>query len=380
MNRDESFGKRTHGGAAGNETVEAHKATTGEFQFVSGTTGELRRPPGAASGAHSLRESRNAEIEARAAAANGLTSYLIIAGVGCIGLFFVLWWIFDTGGDETPWLPAGLIASITLIALVVAREIVKQRIQTRAVMNQRMRSQSARQAKRRLGHTLALSAPLNALRTLERRLLDLDDVQSTPAQHLEAYRLCDQYLTQVADTLPRTVVEADVRAALRAGVERVRVLQRRHLLAWARKESQQITADAQRSATVAEKISTAERALAVLNKTSQVYPNEPELAQSAAAVREFIASVSVVHWVELAEREVFKGNYEKAIDHYRDALFDLSRADMGDEVRRHAAERITREVQLLLAHRATTEALNEMTIESSPISNANFEVPTPETT
>jgi hypothetical protein len=118
----------------------------------------------------------------------------------------------------------------------------------------------------------------------------------------------------------------------------------------------------------------------VLNRASQVYPDEPELAQSGAAVREFIASVSVVHWVELAEREVFKGNYEKAIDHYRDALFDLTRADMSDEMRRRAGERITREIQLLLAHRATTEALNEMTIESVPISNANFEVPTPETT
>jgi hypothetical protein len=213
-NRDHSFGKRTHGGAAGNDTVETHGATTGEFQFVPGTTGELRRPPGT-SGAHSLRESRSAEFDARSAA-NGLAAYIIIAGAGCAGLFFVLWWVFDLGGDETPWLPSALIASITLIALIVAREIVAQSMQTRAVMNQRKRSQSARQAKLRLGHTLALSAPLNALRALERRLLDLDDAQSTPPQHLEAYRLCDQYLTQVAETLPRTVVEVDVRAALRA--------------------------------------------------------------------------------------------------------------------------------------------------------------------
>ncbi len=97
----------------------------------------------------------------------------------------------------------------------------------------------------------------------------------------------------------------------------------------------------------------------VFAEASRVYPEEAELAASAAAVREFITSIHISHWIERAEREVFKGNYAKAIDHYSDALFDLTRADIGEDARREAAERITREVQLLRAHQATTVALDE---------------------
>jgi len=283
-----------------------------------------------------------------------LANYMVIAGATCIGLFFVLWWALHLGGDDTPWLPSGLIASIAMIGLVVTREIIMRRFETRSILHQRTRSRAARQARKRLGHTIALSAPLKSLRSLERRLVALDGVNAAPAQHLEAYRLCEKYLAQVAEALPRTVVEADVRAALRAGLERIRVLQKRHLLAWARKESQQITADAQRRTSIGEKISTAGRALDVLNDALRVYPGAAELAASAVAVREFIASVNVMHWVGLAEREVFKGRYEQAIDYYGDALFDLTRAEISEQTRREAAERITREVQLLRAHQGTT--------------------------
>jgi tetratricopeptide (TPR) repeat protein len=197
------------------------------------------------------------------------------------------------------------------------------------------------------------------LRALERYLLELDTRHSTPMQHLEAYYSCEQYLAQIGETLSRTTIEVDVRAALRAGTERIRSLQKRHLLAWARKESQRITASAQRHASAFEQIKTAERALEVLNEALQIYPDEPKLQASAEAVREFAASVHIKRWVELAEREAFKGHYAKAIDHYRNALFDLTRADIGEDARREVAEKITREVQLLYAHRAATGATEE---------------------
>lgn len=288
-----------------------------------------------------------------------LKSFMLFAGVACVMLFCALWWTLAAAGDDTPWLPSGLIAGIAMIACVVAREIAVRRYETRSVLRQRRRRRQAREAKARFGQTVARSAPLGALRTLERRLVKADNPQSTPEQHLEAYRACDKYLAQVTDALARTSLEFDVRAALRAGIERVRVWQRHHLLAWARKESLRVIAEAQRQANTEEKVLVAEQALSVIAEASRVYPHEPELAASAAAVREFIASVYISHWVGRAEREVFKGNYAKAIDHYSDALFDLARADIDEEARSGAAERITREIQLLRAHQATTVPLDD---------------------
>lgn len=282
-----------------------------------------------------------------------LANYTVIAGAACVGLFFVLWWVLHFGGDDTPWLPSGLIASIAMIGLIVAREIIMRRLETRTILHQRTRSRAARQARRRLGHTIALSAPLKSLRSLERRLIRLDGADAPASQHQEAYRLCEQYLIHITEALPQAGVEADVRAAMRAGLERIKVLQKRHLLAWARKESRQITAEAQRRVGVGEKISTAERALDILNDALRIYPDEAELSASAAAVHEFIASINVMHWVGLAEREAFKGRYDRAIDYYGDALFDLSRAEISEQTRREATERITREVASLRARRAS---------------------------
>jgi len=69
---------------------------------------------------------------------------------------------------------------------------------------------------------------------------------------------------------------------------------------------------------------------------------------SARAVREFIASSRVAHWVELAERAAFKGHHQRAIDCYKDALFYLTR-DRANAAGEAAAERIMREIDLLRA-------------------------------
>jgi hypothetical protein len=72
-----------------------------------------------------------------------------------------------------------------------------------------------------------------------------------------------------------------------------------------------------------------------------------ELNDSSVAIREFIASVKVAHWVELAERSAFKGHYRRAIERYKDALFYLNRDTVKEEVRIPGAERIGREIELL---------------------------------
>jgi len=80
-----------------------------------------------------------------------------------------------------------------------------------------------------------------------------------------------------------------------------------------------------------------------------VYPDEPELHESKLAILEFIASVKVAHWVELAERSAFKGHNRRAIERYQDALFYLNRDTIKDEVRIAGGERISREIESLRA-------------------------------
>jgi hypothetical protein len=79
----------------------------------------------------------------------------------------------------------------------------------------------------------------------------------------------------------------------------------------------------------------------------QFYPHETELHESSVAIREFIASVKVAHWVELAERSAFKGQYRRAIERYQDALFYLSREPVKEETRQASTERIQREIAAL---------------------------------
>jgi hypothetical protein len=80
-----------------------------------------------------------------------------------------------------------------------------------------------------------------------------------------------------------------------------------------------------------------------------LYPNEAELNESRVAIREFMASVKVAHWVELAERSAFKGHHRRAIERYQDALFYLNDENVKAEVRRAGSEKIEKEIAKLRA-------------------------------
>src|SRR5215467_13549335 len=60
--------------------------------------------------------------------------YMVGAVLTALGLFFALWWMLVSGGDEAPWLPAGLAASVVLLVAVSAREVVMRRAWTRYLL------------------------------------------------------------------------------------------------------------------------------------------------------------------------------------------------------------------------------------------------------
>ncbi len=280
--------------------------------------------------------------------------YMLAVIVVAAAVFFGLWWLLAAGGDEAALLPAGLAAGVVLLVAVAAREIVMRRAWARYTHELELRMGAGEPLKVQpvgtVSGTTKKQSSGASIRALQQRLARADEIGAQqPEAHLEAYRLCEQHLAKSEEAIRAPGVKSDVRVALRAGQERVRELQRHHLLAWARGETQRLTQEALRRASPSARIETAMRAIDVINEALQVYPDEPALRDSGLAVRNFIASVKVAHWVELAERAAFRGRYTRAIARYRDALFYLSRAEMSDDARDEAANRINREIELLRA-------------------------------
>lgn len=287
--------------------------------------------------------------------------YMAVAGGLAVAIFWAVWFLLRSNEEEAPWLPAGLTAGFVILAAAAAREVVMRRAWARytremdLVMGASDPPRSAVKAKTSSAGYAGMQAQVAALRGLQQRLVELDSPNTQPEAHHEAYRLCEQFLSSTEDVLRASGGPAEMRAALRSGQERVRAFQRKHMLSWARGETTRLLHEAQRRVRVSDRIETAQRALEVLEEAVRVYPEEQGLRDSSLAVRNFVASVKVGQWVEMAERAAFRGKYERAVARYRDALFYLSRADMGEDARSEAATRIQREIELLRARAHSTD-------------------------
>lgn len=268
--------------------------------------------------------------------------------IAAAGLFALLWWMAGRGGDEAPWLPAGLAASVVLLVLLSAREVVMRRAWTRYLLENGIHdarpknrpSSSSRSSKKGFSSSVHSAA----LRTIQKHSAAADVPSSTPEAHLDVAQLCHEYLTSTDEAIRSGSYGSEKGIAIRAGQERVRALHKHHLLTWAKGQSRLLTHEAQQRARTFDKIETANRALDCIESTLRIYPEEPELHESKVAISEFIASVKVAHWVELAERSAFKGHYRRAMDRYRDALFYLNQDVVKPEVRQAGTEKIEREI------------------------------------
>jgi tetratricopeptide (TPR) repeat protein len=301
------------------------------------------------------------------------TGYLVSAIIISVGLFFGLWWILVSGGDEAPWLPAGLAASVVLLVALSAREVVMRRAWTRYLLENGIRQNSpsrSRESGRSQKKGFSASMHSAALRAIQKQSTAADRPGSIPEMHLDVAQLCHDYLASSDEAIRSGSFGSEKGIALRAGQERVRALHRHHLLTWARGQSQLLTHEAQQRARTFDKIETATRALDCIDSALRIYPDETELNESRNAIGEFIASVKVAHWVELAERSAFKGHYRRAIDRYRDALFYLNQDVVKEDVRLAGTEKIEREIEKLKARlRSNNGSQHKRPEESGPDRN-----------
>jgi hypothetical protein len=284
------------------------------------------------------------------------SGYMVAAAAAAAALFFVLWWMLQ--GEENPWVPAGLAASVVMLVAASAREVVMRRAWTRYMLEGPAHQRFGRPATRRVTKMRTRHAPFSqgeALRILERQSAEADEADSLPEAHLKVFQLCTDFLDGTEKALASPNLPSERRLTARARQDRVRGLQKHHLLAWARDSARSLTHEAQQRVRLHEKIETANRALDCIDSALKKYPDDEELNRSAAAVRDFMTSSRVGHWVDLAHRARFKGKYRRAIDCYRDALFYLTRAGGEHQV---AADQIMREIESLQARMATHKAVD----------------------
>ena len=276
-------------------------------------------------------------------------AYYILAVAISAAIFFLVWGILHEG-EEMPWIPAGILACMTIATAVVVREFFLRRARNQFLRAQKRLDyniKSVAQHKSKDSNKLTLEKNAAILRNIERKSEAARVLGKLPDAHWEVFEICNEYLQITERELHTVGVGSPRLPALRLGREKVREMHKFHLLTWAAVETKALTQEARIRATIAEKLETAQKALAVLDSALGFYPNETELIESATAIEEFIASIKVSHWIEQAERSAFKGNYKRAVSHYRDALFYLARENVRSDERDMIAEKINAEIEKL---------------------------------
>ena len=280
------------------------------------------------------------------------SNYYALTMAVVIAFFFLVWGILHDGGDETPWISAGIGASAILFGAVVLRELIMRRARNRYVRAQRSFDRELREVYSRLGNErdtekLTLDQNEAILSDIAKKSSAARTLGKFSAAHREVFELCGDYLARNKRELAMIGTGSPRLVPLRKSRERVAEYHRYHVLQWAEIEARELTQDAKSRSKLSEKVESAQAAMNVIDSALGFYPAERSLLESREVVVELIASIKVAHWVERAERAAFKGEYKEARSHYRDALFYLGRDNISSEDREIAASRINAEIERL---------------------------------
>ncbi len=296
-----------------------------------------------------MRKKINNQYQARQSFWLSAVNYYILSISIAIAVFFIVWGILHGADENLPWITAGVISSLILISSVILREFVlRKNHQKMIVAQKRLDSNIKNVYKVRNSHQynrLTLERNTQILKEIEQKSKTAKSLSQASNSHLEVFEICEAYLQKSTRELEGILKGSPRFAALTKGQKRVKALHRFHLLSWASIESQFYIKNSKVQSSLNEKVESSNRALEVLNSAIQFYSDEQVLIESKEVVEDFIVSTKVSHWVELAERATFKENYQRAINHYRDALFFLARENKRTSDHEIMAEKINLEIE-----------------------------------
>lgn len=270
-----------------------------------------------------------------------------------IATFFLVWGILHDGEDHAPWVPAGISASILLVAAVFLREIVLRRARNRFLLVQRRLDYNLDNAAVRTasvtgeGRKLSVEKNSSLVKAIQRKSEAARVLMSLGDGHFEVFEMCRAYLEVNKRELDKTGPGSPRLVSLLKGRKTVEEIQKFHLLTWAEIESKQLTLEARNRTSMADKTDNAQKAVNVIRLALEHYPEEKRLRDSEKAVSEFLVSLRVGHFIERAERSAFKGHRKRAISHYKDALYYLARETSPNEETEVLAEKINGEIKKL---------------------------------
>lgn len=277
-------------------------------------------------------------------------SFYFLTLISAVAAFFFFWWVLNDVFVESAWILAAIIAFTSLISAVVLREVVLKIRRNNLLLAQNQLDKNLQKASR-LAQTdeekFTLEKNAAFLYKIKLKSEAANVLDLIPDAHWEVFELCEDYLHRTKHELETVRAGSPRLAALTQGRKQVQSLHKHHLLTWSATESKNLLQQAGSAEQFTDKVEIADKALNILDSALRFYPDEVKLIESASAINEFVTSVKLSNWIKRAEAEVFKGNRNKALNHYRDALFYLARDNVRTRERDLIAERINLEIEKL---------------------------------
>lgn len=278
------------------------------------------------------------------------SNFYILSAAAAIGCFFFLWWILREGGEDVPYIPAGIGASAVLVGAVFLREVVLRKARIRYLQAQKMLDYNINKVGNFSGRTgsqnkLSIEQNASIVEEIRKKSEAAMILEKFSEGHWEVFDLCNGYLHRNKTELQNVGVGSPRLAAFRRSREAVREIHRKHLLIWAEIESRSNLKNAQNQVALADKLVYTQKALSILDTALEFYPSESQLLDSIEAVKEFNSSIKVSHLIEMAEKASFKGNQDEALNLYRDALFFLRKENFQTAEHRLIEENIVAEIE-----------------------------------
>ena len=281
------------------------------------------------------------------------SNFYALAVAVSTAFFLLVWGVLHDGGDDAPWLTAGLISCMLFCGAVILREVVLRRALSRFLRQEQAIKGNvdgvvfSQQTDQRNSNKLTLEKNAVILNDIRLKSDAANVLSKYSVGHREVFELCEGYLERNENELKSINPNSPRLAPLLKSRSAVADYHHYHLLKWAEIEAHTLTIDARNRANTIEKVEAAQHALYVIESALESYPSEPTLIQSRELLLDLVVSIRVSDWVEKAERAEFERDYASAKSHYRDALFYLSRDNLRSEGREEAASRINVEIERL---------------------------------
>lgn len=248
----------------------------------------------------------------------GLTS------AAAAGTFFLVLGILHDG-REMPWVEAGIAAFVVLGSAVFLREIILRNARERYFRELGKLDHSLRPA------FSSRSIPNDKAKlTLEQNaeMVRLIETKSEAARvlarfgegHREVFDLCDDYLRVIDLEMPNVAPGSPRIGAFQRGKRKVKKLHHYHLMRLVEIESTALTTRAQKLKSNSQKIDAAEKAVDTVGFALAHYPDEKALIDSKAFLDSLVSSLLISSVIEKAERAEKRGDSQKALKLYREAL------------------------------------------------------------